>query len=51
MNIEVLISCMYQNDSSIISRSNIQSDVIVINQCDNNSIDTFNFKNLVDDKN
>ena len=45
MNIEVLISCMYQNDSSIISRSNIQSDVIVINQCDNNSIDTFNFKN------
>lgn len=43
--IEVLISCMYQTDTSIIEKSNIQTDAIVINQCDRNSINEFTFKN------
>ena len=45
MNIEVLISCMHQKDASIIKRSNIQSDVVVINQCDENREEKFEFKN------
>lgn len=32
--LNVLISCMHQKDNSIIERSNIQSDVVVVNQCD-----------------
>lgn len=45
MKIEVLISCMYQSDFSIISNSNIQTDAIVINQCNENKIEEFNFIN------
>lgn len=45
MNLEVLISCMYQKDASIIQRTNIQSDVLVINQCDENKVEEFDFKN------
>lgn len=40
----VLLSCM-NSDSSIVQRSNIQTDVIVINQCDNNSKKKLSFKN------
>ncbi|MGM9827049.1 MAG: glycosyltransferase family A protein [Muribaculaceae bacterium] len=36
---------MNKEDSSIIKQSNIQSDVVVINQCDKNSIERFTFKN------
>lgn len=39
MTIEVLISCMHQTDWSIIQRSNIQTDVLIINQCDKDCID------------
>mgnify|MGYP000210163772 CR=1 FL=1 len=45
MQIEVLISCMFQKDTSIIQRTNIQSNVLIINQCDENKIDKFTFKN------
>lgn len=45
MTIEVLISCMRQDDTSIIQRSNIQSDVVVINQCDENCYQKLNLKN------
>ena len=45
MTLNVLISCMFQVDKSIIERSNIQSDVIVVNQCDCNSIEEFDFVN------
>lgn len=45
MTLEVLISCMHQKDASIIQRTNIQSDVLVINQCDENKIEEFDFKN------
>ena len=34
MKLEVLISCMRQDDLSIIHRSNVLTDVLVINQGD-----------------
>ena len=33
MNLEVLLSCMYQEDMSIALRTRIQSDLLIINQC------------------
>ena len=36
---------MHQEDASIIIRSNVQSDVVVVNQCDRNNIDEFDFIN------
>lgn len=45
MNIEVLISCMHQEDHSIVYRTNIQSDVVVINQTDKNQYETYYFTN------
>lgn len=45
MKVEVLISCMHQKDASIIKRTNIQSDVLVINQCDENREEAFDFTN------
>lgn len=34
----VLMSCMYQKDDSIVERTNIQTDVVVINQCDEEKV-------------
>lgn len=45
MRLEVLISCMHQQDASIVSRTNVQSDVLVINQCDKDAYDEFSFVN------
>lgn len=45
MKLIVLISCMHEKDYSIIERSNVQTDVVVVNQCDKDSIDEFDFKN------
>lgn len=47
MKFQVLMSCMYQKDTSIVQRSNIQSDAIIINQCDCNSIEEFDFINNI----
>ena len=33
MTLELLISCMYQNDISIVTEDKLQCDVLVINQC------------------
>ncbi len=33
MGLEVLVSCMYQDDCGIVQRSGITSDVLIINQC------------------
>ena len=41
----VLISCMNQTDRSIIAKTNIQTDVVVINQCNLNKIEEFTFRN------
>lgn len=45
MTFNLLISCMHEKDTSIIKRSNIQSDVVVVNQCDHNSVEEFDFVN------
>lgn len=34
MKLDVLLSCMHEYDNSIISRANIRSDALIINQCD-----------------
>lgn len=45
MNLCVLLSCMHQSDVSIVEKSNIQTDVIVVNQCNHEQIETFSFLN------
>ena len=45
MTVQVLVSTMYQKDFSLLDRMNIQTDTIVINQCDKNSQETFQFRN------
>ena len=42
--IEVIMSCMNLRDDSILLDSNIQSDILIINQCDCTSYRTFSFK-------
>lgn len=40
MNLEVLLSCMHQSDASIASQVNLQSDAVIVNQCDiDNTVD------------
>lgn len=36
---------MHQEDTDIIKRSNVQTDVVVVNQCDHNNTDDFDFVN------
>ena len=45
MTLNILISCMHQKDASIIERTGVQSDVVVVNQCDHDSIEEFDFIN------
>ena len=45
MTFNILISCMHEKDTSIIERSNVQSDVVVVNQCDLDSVEEFDFVN------
>ncbi len=47
LTLTVLVSCMHEKDRSIIDRSNIQTDAIIINQCDDDRIDEWDFKNKV----
>ena len=44
MNIQVLVASMNQTDHSLLGKMNIQSDVIVGNQCDRNEIEDFEYK-------
>lgn len=41
MKVQVLVAAMHQKDHSILEKMNIQSDAIVTNQCDHNSIEDF----------
>ncbi len=50
MKVCALISCMHKNDCRIIEQSNVQSDVVVVNQCDKNSIEKFSFINRKGEK-
>lgn len=45
MKVVILISCMYQFDYSIIERTNVQTDAVVINQCDKEGITDFDILN------
>lgn len=41
-SLEILLSCMYEKDYSIIAASNIKTNASIINQCDRNSKHTIN---------
>ncbi|MFC7685276.1 glycosyltransferase [Ureibacillus sp. GCM10028918] len=43
MKLQVLLSTMSQNDTSILSKMNIQSDIIIVNQCDRNHFDQYTY--------
>lgn len=43
LKIQVLIATMNQTDHSLLKKMNIQTDAIVGNQCDNNSVDIFEY--------
>lgn len=43
MRIQVLVAAMHQSDHSLLNKMNIRSDVIVGNQCDRNSVETFEY--------
>ena len=36
---EILLACMHQKDTSIVGKSNIHTDVVVVNQCDEEKIE------------
>lgn len=42
MELEVLLSCMHQSDMSIAEHSQIQSDLLIINQCNKNNYEEKN---------
>jgi len=43
MRVQVLVAAMDQEDHSLLKKMNIQSDAIVGNQCDKNSIESFDY--------
>lgn len=43
MTIQVLIATMHQTDHSLLEKMSIQSDAIVINQCDRDEIERFTY--------
>lgn len=45
MNLQVLVSTMNQNDHSLIDKMNIQSDAIIVNQCNRNEFEKIEYKN------
>ncbi len=42
--VQVLVATMHQTDFSLLDRMNIQTDAIVVNQCDRNEIKIFEYK-------
>lgn len=44
IKVQVLVASMNQKDHSLLEKMNVQSDVIVGNQCDFNSIESFQYK-------
>ena len=45
MKVVVLISCMHQIDFSIIEKMNLQTDAVIINQCDKETVEESDFLN------
>lgn len=46
MRLQTLVSTMHQTDYSLLQEMNIQSDVVVVNQCDMDNIKEFQINNL-----
>ena len=44
MKFEVLVSTMNQTDYSLLEKMNIQTDAIIVNQCNRNSFEEFDYK-------
>ena len=44
MRIEVLISAMHQKDLSLAEKSNVQTDTLIINQCDRDGYDEMEYR-------
>lgn len=44
-SLEILLSCMYEKDYSIILKSNIKTNAVIINQCNENSMAQMNINN------
>lgn len=44
MDIQVLVATMFQKDYSLLDKMNIQTDAVVVNQCDINSIVSFQYR-------
>lgn len=44
MSVQILIATMNQQDHSLLEKMNIQTDVIVGNQCNHDSIESFDYK-------
>lgn len=44
MKVQVLVAAMNQTDHTLLEKMNINSDVIVGNQCDSNSVEKFKYK-------
>ena len=38
MKLEILMSCMHQADDSLVQKSRITGDVLVVNQCGHNGL-------------
>lgn len=47
MKVVALISCMYEKDHEILERTNIQTDVVVVNQSDTEMVERFSFTNKI----
>ncbi len=45
MKFEILMSCMNQNDDSLVNTSGIVGDVLIINQCDHEGVSEYKTKN------
>lgn len=43
MTVQVLVAAMHQKDHSLLEKMNIQTDAIVGNQCDRNSVECFDY--------
>ena len=44
MKLQLLVSTMHQTDHSLLEKMNIQSNAIVVNQCDRDGIERFTFR-------
>ena len=45
MEIQILVATMFQTDYSLLDKINVQSDAVVVNQCDLDNINSFRYKN------